>query len=137
LFICCLVCHGELAQLKPGPDQLTQFYLIIASGGALGGLFVALAAPLIFTSYLEVAYGLFLCALLVTVTRSRKLDQIDIQDWRRLACPVTACARVGPAFALVQLKAHAGPTVAPLLTNGRIGIWILVLALIGYWIARK
>jgi len=37
LFIACMACHGELARLKPHPDHLTLFYLMIAFGGALGG----------------------------------------------------------------------------------------------------
>ena len=41
LFFACMVCHGELARLKPSPRRLTEFYLMIAAGGALGGLFVA------------------------------------------------------------------------------------------------
>jgi len=38
LFTCCMVCHGELARIKPHPRYLTQFYLMISVGGALGGL---------------------------------------------------------------------------------------------------
>ena len=45
LFTCCMVCHGELARLKPDPKYLTHFYLMISAGGALGGLLVALLAP--------------------------------------------------------------------------------------------
>jgi hypothetical protein len=29
LFICCMVCHGELARLRPDPSHLTSFYLMI------------------------------------------------------------------------------------------------------------
>ncbi|HTB20101.1 MAG TPA: hypothetical protein VK708_18390, partial [Bryobacteraceae bacterium] len=32
LFICCMVCHGELARLKPDPRHLTGFYLMISLG---------------------------------------------------------------------------------------------------------
>jgi hypothetical protein len=64
LFICCMVCHGELYRLKPDPRHLTRFYLLIAAGGALGGVFVALAAPVIFTDYYELHWGLFFCGLL-------------------------------------------------------------------------
>ena len=64
LFVCCMVCHGELYRLKPDPRHLTGFYLMIAAGGALGGLFVAVAAPLLFTDYYELHWGLFLCGLL-------------------------------------------------------------------------
>jgi hypothetical protein len=53
LFAFCMTCHGELVGLKPHSRHLTFFYLIIALGGALGGVFVGLAAPLLFTSYWE------------------------------------------------------------------------------------
>ncbi len=48
LFVCCMVCHGELARRKPHPRYLTRFYLMVSVGGATGGLFVALAAPRLF-----------------------------------------------------------------------------------------
>jgi hypothetical protein len=49
LFVSCMIAHGELARLKPQGDSLTSFYLTIATGGAIGGLFVAIAAPLLFS----------------------------------------------------------------------------------------
>ncbi len=68
LFICCMVCHGELYRLRPNPRHLTSYYLMIAAGGAVGGLFVAVIAPLIFDNYFELQLGLLLCAgLLVWV----------------------------------------------------------------------
>jgi len=36
LFICCMVCHGELAKRKPHPRYLTQYFLMISIGGAIG-----------------------------------------------------------------------------------------------------
>ncbi len=65
LFICCMVCHGELARRRPHPQYLTQFYLMVSLGGAIGGLFVALAAPRLFHSYIELPVGMALCAALV------------------------------------------------------------------------
>jgi hypothetical protein len=53
LFVCCLFCHGELAASKPPVSQLTQFYLMLAVGGACGGLFVGLVAPHVFNEMLE------------------------------------------------------------------------------------
>ncbi len=53
LFFLCMVCHGELVRLKPAARYLTSFYLMIAAGGALGGLFVSLAAPVLFSTFFE------------------------------------------------------------------------------------
>jgi hypothetical protein len=52
-FVTALMCHGELALRRPSATHLTDFYLCIAVGGALGGAFNAIAAPLIFNSVLE------------------------------------------------------------------------------------
>ena len=57
-----MVCHGELARLKPSPRHLTEFYLLISAGGALGGLFVGVVAPLIFSSFLEWQIGVTISA---------------------------------------------------------------------------
>jgi hypothetical protein len=65
-FVCCMVCHGELARNKPHPRYLTQFYLMISAGGALGGLFVAFIAPRVFRSYLELPIAMAASVALVT-----------------------------------------------------------------------
>ena len=58
LFICCMFCHGELARSKPAPQHgLAFFYLMVASGGALGGVFVGLIAPNLFPTFLELPLG--------------------------------------------------------------------------------
>ena len=41
----------------PTPRQLTAFYLIVSAGGALGGLLVAVVAPLVFNGYYELGVG--------------------------------------------------------------------------------
>ncbi len=53
LLAVCLFCHNALFRTKPDPGHLTAFYLCMSFGGALGGLFVVLAAPLLFTGYWE------------------------------------------------------------------------------------
>jgi hypothetical protein len=58
LFVGCMVCHGELARSRPSPRYLTTFYLTIAAGGALGGVFVALVGPRVFTEFSEYPIGL-------------------------------------------------------------------------------
>jgi hypothetical protein len=53
LFGICMLCHGELVRLRPDPKHLTAFYLMIAAGGALGGLFAIFVAPQVFVTYFE------------------------------------------------------------------------------------
>ena len=53
MFLVCLVCHGELVRSRPSPRYLTEFYLLISAGGALGGIFVSLVAPVIFKTFFE------------------------------------------------------------------------------------
>lgn len=70
LFLVCMVCHGELAGMKPAPAHLTEYFLLISLGGALGGLFVSLVAPQIFHTFYEWNIGLlgsFLLACGLTV----------------------------------------------------------------------
>jgi len=70
LLFSCMLCHGELYKLRPSSRQLTQFYLAIAVGGVLGGLFVTFIAPAVFVSYREyqlVLYGVCLTILVIWV----------------------------------------------------------------------
>jgi hypothetical protein len=64
LFVLCMVCHGELARSRPSTRYLTHFYFAIAAGGAIGGVFVALIAPRIFTEFSEYPIGLAAACLL-------------------------------------------------------------------------
>lgn len=64
MFICCMACHGELVRLKPGPRYLTRFYLLVAAGGALGGVLVTLVAPRLFRSYFELHLAIWTCCAL-------------------------------------------------------------------------
>lgn len=66
MFLVCMVCHGELARLKPGTSHLTEYYLLMSAGGALGGLTVSLIAPNIFTTFLEWSLALLVGFALVT-----------------------------------------------------------------------
>src|SRR5215207_9646708 len=62
LFTACMLCHGELYLLRPPAKHLTTFYLMVSIGGAIGGIFVSLIAPVIFNGYWE-----FFVALAMTV----------------------------------------------------------------------
>jgi MFS family permease len=72
LFVACMVCHGELARLKPDPAHLTRFYLVMSLGGALGAVLVAILAPLVLPGYFELGIALVLLGALLAV-RMRQL----------------------------------------------------------------
>lgn len=65
LFFLCMCCHFKLAQKTPHAKLSTTFYLYIALGGALGGLFNAFVAPHIFNTTYEypLAFGLAIVLL--------------------------------------------------------------------------
>lgn len=65
LFAASMACHGELAHNRPAPRYLTGFFLCMSAGGVLGGLFNALAAPLLFNSVAEYEIVLVLACLLL------------------------------------------------------------------------
>jgi SAM-dependent methyltransferase len=137
LFICCMVCHGELYRLRPDPRHLTGFYLMIAAGGALGGLFVAVAAPLIFTDYYELHWGLLLCGLLflLVCARDRKLGRLN--QWRWLACILTLVAFGGLDWSLAWLGKQYPAIPRRLFMDLRIGMWGGLALLVAFWMLRK
>jgi len=47
-FVNALMCHGELARMRPAPRYLTGFYLWMATGGVVGGIAAGLIAPYVF-----------------------------------------------------------------------------------------
>jgi SAM-dependent methyltransferase len=103
LFACCMVCHCELVNLKPDPRFLTKYYLIISAGGAAGGLFVALVAPLIFTGYYElqlVIVAFVLVYLGVRTNESRLLSSSTFR-WGRYA--ISLGVLIGVAVLLSKL----------------------------------
>lgn len=67
LFVACLFCHGELYRSRPHERHLTAFYLTISAGGALGGMMVAVVAPLAFDAYYELGIALIAVAFLAAV----------------------------------------------------------------------
>ncbi len=65
LFVVATALHRRLYLLRPEPRHLTWFYLVAAAGGAAGGVFVALIAPLLFDWVYEHAVLLVAAALLL------------------------------------------------------------------------
>ena len=86
LFLGCMLAHGELVKLKPVPQHLTQFYLLISAGGAVGGLFVALISPSLFVRPYELhlsIVGCFIVAMLALFYASQrlKISRNEMVQW--------------------------------------------------------
>jgi len=137
LFICCMVCHGELYRLRPDPRYLTGFYLMIAAGGALGGFFVAVIAPLIFTDYYELHWGLFFCGLLfVLVCIADRAESATRKEWRWLACLLMLVVFGGLDWALSKLPEHSDSMSRGSANGIRVGMWTVLALLVASWVGR-
>jgi predicted O-methyltransferase YrrM len=79
LFAGALLCHTALASRRPDTSHLTEFYFWVALGGALGGIFVAVIAPFVFSTVIE--YPL-LVAMVALFRQTRETDQrLSWGDW--------------------------------------------------------
>lgn len=69
MYSVCMVCHGELIQLKPSTKHLTLFYLIMSIGGILGGLFVTIGGYWLFNDlwdyYIPLSAAAIICIILL------------------------------------------------------------------------
>lgn len=74
-----LVCHGELARSRPSTEHLTLFYLLMSIGGALGGLFNGVVAPLLFVDTYE--YGIILVLAALIMPALDKDDRLWNRPW--------------------------------------------------------
>ncbi|MGI9518336.1 MAG: fused MFS/spermidine synthase [Pirellulaceae bacterium] len=88
LFLVCMLCHGEVARIKPHTRYLTKYFLYLSAGGAVGGLFVGLICPLVFNSFVEYSLGMFGTAVLAIIMliahRSWKDIDFNVDVVRRL-----------------------------------------------------
>jgi hypothetical protein len=111
----CMICHGELVALRPGVRHLTSFYLCLAIGGSLGGVFVALIAPQLFDTYSEFAILLILVLGLVVISLLR-----DVAGRAARKPPVVVWAIPAVAFtiaAIVSVKASGNSPAAVVATT--------------------
>jgi hypothetical protein len=116
MFAACLLCHGELVRQRPDPRFLTSFYLMIAAGGTLGGMFVALIAPRLFSTFFEWQLSLFAAALLGVTLLLRAIVNFALGDVdanprpaRFLVSPLAIAALLIPAMVLLDLTEFLQP----------------------------
>jgi hypothetical protein len=147
LFVCCMVLHGELYKLRPHPRFLTRYYLMLAAGGALGGIFASLIAPHVFSDYFELHWGLVACAalFLICLSRGNRVNEAQILSptsaqthqygWRILALslPVIAFAGLDWFLRVFSPKQGIGSQLIIGLRIGILGVFVLVSCI---WLAR-
>lgn len=63
VFFGALLCHGFLYALRPPVERLTAFYLSLAAGSVIGGVFVAMIAPNIYDRLYEIPAGVILAGI--------------------------------------------------------------------------
>jgi SAM-dependent methyltransferase len=71
--------------MKPHPRYLTQFYLMVSAGGAVGGILVGLVAPYMFNAYYELPIGIVGCAFLIVYVLKQDPELKWFQSWRQPA----------------------------------------------------
>ncbi len=137
-----LVAHGRLAADRPEPGLLTRFYLLLAVGGALGGLFNSIIAPLLFPTVIE--YG-----IIAFVTLALVLDWSDLvprtASWslpRRITAQLLVAtiplgffmighgflAGIAPWIVIALLAAFVIASLSPSARGGAIGITAALIA---------
>jgi len=135
LFAGCMVCHGELYRLRPHPRHLTAFYLMIAAGGAAGGLFVALVAPAIFDNFYELHLALGLIVVLLLAIALRDPAGLTPLQWRWLAVLLGLAAIYGAQQAMASWEVWLRPGGWPgAATRGGMARWhwaVWLLAALG------
>ena len=117
-------CHGLLWELRPQAGELTRFYVLIASGGLLGGVFAVLAAPLLFTEVWE--YPVLCCLAALALPGSLDAGR---PPWQRAWVVLSVTAAVA-AIACLHVDGY------PVWTRLG-GVLFLVLSLPGLWTLRS
>ncbi|MBL8877120.1 MAG: fused MFS/spermidine synthase [Phycisphaerae bacterium] len=77
---CAYACHRRLYETRPGVSRLTEFYLLAAVGGAIGGVFNAIVAPSVFRSFAEYPISMALCVILIAPSAA----SLRIRWWKHV-----------------------------------------------------
>jgi hypothetical protein len=76
-FVAATVCHNKLAADRPSAARLADFYLCVAVGGMLGGLFNTLIAPIAFNTIVEYPLVIVLACLIQPRQNGAENSSID------------------------------------------------------------
>lgn len=133
LFFFCMIGHGELVRLRPATSRLTLFYLMVALGGALGGVFVSLVAPLIFDNFWEFNVMITAAwALLGVLLLKEKKSLFHRGDWWHLLISVWLGTYLAIRLSSEILLPHEHPFTRNLLLHAGLGLaaaWLVCFPL--------
>ena len=93
----CLLCHGEVARVKPQASLLTQYYALLSAGGAIGGLIVAVFCPMFLSNFAELPFTLSL------VTALTFLLFFACQGWQNTVYDWSATRRLRYAAVILMI----------------------------------
>jgi hypothetical protein len=85
-FVAAMLCHHNLASDRPSAARLPEFYLCVAIGGMLGGLFNTLIAPVIFDTIVE--YPLLVVLACLVRQRDDTVQNSSVDRLLDLVLPV-------------------------------------------------
>lgn len=110
-----MVLHGRLAAGRPPAEHLTAFYVWMSVGGALGGLFNGVVAPLVLPGPFEYPIVMIVAALVVGSSL------------------LTLTGDSSARFALAALIIIAGTLgIGSAMVTGPVSAWLLAPAVLGY-----
>lgn len=125
------MCHSLLAEQRPPAENLTEFYLWLSVGGALGGLFNSLIAPHLFSTYAEYPLAIILACLIRPQAKAYGKDQI----WLGVIAVITIVGMLAIKNSLPPGQLRAGlaigiPLVAVFAAMDRVRVFALGLGLV-------
>ncbi len=103
----CLLCHGEVARLKPRSSFLTQYYMLLSAGGAIGGIVVAVLCPILLSTHIEVPFTL---AIVTALTFTMFFA---CRGWKQTEYDWSAAYRLRFAAVILMVAPLLAITVAP------------------------
>jgi hypothetical protein len=141
-FVVSLLAHRVLFDARPNARHLTVFYLTMSVGGALGGLFNSILAPLVFDRLLEYPVTVALFALLLAERPAANVPRqialglalsmvvlspliFDISSLIAMSLREQALASIG-LLALVYASFLRTPIVSASATVAVLAIWAIV-----------
>lgn len=142
LLIAATALHRRLYLLRPDASQLTLFYLVMSAGGALGGLFTALIAPLAFDWAWEHPILLLAAAALLPLSRLIAWPQRRIGARTSLIATLAIAAALVAALYLASASENHPVVIATTFGLALCGIlalptrWAFLLIFAGLMVAR-